>query len=138
MYKIIKEIVNSNDNVIESKEFITTNEIKSLMSLLSKLKAVINDKYVIDGSDYRCQFRIVEIKSFDESFVKDYIKNEISKGVNEINRIIRYKNDSAIISARKCNKDKVQLIKELKLEDYLYPTTLITRVIECSNGLILK
>ena len=138
MYKIIKEIVNSNDNVIESKEFITTDEIGNLMSLLSKLKAVIDDKYVIDGSDYHCQFRIVEIKTFNEDFVKDYIKNEISKGVNEINRIIRYKNDSAIISARKCNKDKAQLIKELKLEDYLYPITLITRVIECSNGLILK
>lgn len=138
MYKVIKEIVNSNDNVIESKEFITVNEIESLIPLLSKLKAVINDKYVIDGSNCHCQFRIVEIKAFDESFVKEYIKNEISKGVANINHIIRYKNDSAIISARKYNRDKVQLIKELKLEDYLYPTTLITRVIDCSNGLIIK
>lgn len=135
MYKIIKETINCVGNVIESKE-IGIFEDYDLKSL-AKVANVINTNYIINGSDNRCRFKIIDLLFLTQDDLDAYCESQIEHYVKAINGNIKYKNNAAVISAKWRNLDKVPLIKELRLEDYLYPIGLEIKLVKTSTGLLV-
>lgn len=115
MYKIIKQTLNSAGNVINSEDlgFVEDYSTEYIEDSIKSLIAVENYNHAINGSE--CVVRIVleEIELFDFLQFNTEIYNKVDKCISSINKAIAYKNDTAIISAKRQNKDKVQLIKEI-------------------------
>lgn len=120
MYQITKETLIGTKVINEETiGYVTDYEAPIIANSIKGLVKIANYKHELLGDSHRVRFIIDKLNNSVRSVI-DYIHENITEDVHTVNNYIKCANHIATKSAQRFNKDKVNLIKEVKVDDYLY------------------
>ena len=137
MFKITKVTINSSNTVISTKEYYLECSIIDLEAVvipkLHKLVHLDNLHNEVAGVNYKVYYQVSIINSYNITAIIDKFNNIINTNVFSINKIVNTHNKLAKMSNRRNSRViDSNLLKEVKLEDYINSDIADIRKFECS------
>lgn len=139
MKKVVKELINSSNLVIDSEVicYADIEDIGGIINSLAKLVNALNTRMSLINSSNIYRIRIEDIPVLTDEYIKSYVRDSITETIKDANRLINHINDSSAIMAKRRNDNGYRAIKNLKVDDYLYPLRIIVRAEELGRELYI-
>lgn len=137
MFKITRRTINSSNTVLYTKEsYIDCSKLDLeavVIPILQKVANIFNTRYAVEGQNLHVDIIVEEIDSYNILSFTKFIKEYITEIVEGVNASIKIHNNAAKMSNRRNSRViNSNLLKEVKLEDYINSDIADIRKFECS------
>lgn len=124
MYKITRRTINSSNTVLFTREnYIDCSKLDLeaiVIPTLQKLVNVFNTRYAVEGQNLHVDVIVEEIDAYNIFSFTKFMKEYVTEIVKSVNISIKMHNNAAKMSNRRNSRAiNSNLLKELKLEDYI-------------------